>query len=118
MAKLSNTNIMVLVIIEILLFYGAKYNVVGQCDSDMQSLVTQCAMYVEKFLPQLDPSEGCCNVIKSANFPCVCQHITQAVLQIIDINKVVYVAKTCGKPLPSGTNCGGITRLFNLINFV
>ncbi|XP_020240568.1 uncharacterized protein LOC109819292 [Cajanus cajan] len=109
MARMMDTNIVILAMIGILVFFGANKNVVaGQC-LGMQGLITQCAMYVEKFGPMMNPSPECCYQIKNADDSCLCQHITNAVLQFIDLQKVIYVTQSCGTPIPSGTNCGGIT---------
>ncbi|TKY49651.1 lipid-transfer protein DIR [Spatholobus suberectus] len=110
MARMINTNLVILAIIGILVFFGANKNVVvGQCQGDMTGLVTQCAMYVQKSGPKMNPSPECCHEIKIADGSCLCQHLTKAMLQFIDVQKVIYVAQSCGKPIPSGTNCGGVT---------
>ncbi|KAJ7982288.1 Protease inhibitor/seed storage/lipid transfer family protein [Quillaja saponaria] len=113
MARL-NTNFMVLatfVMTGILVFSGTNNVVLGQgCQGDLQGLITQCAIYVQKAGPKMDPSQGCCNVIKTVDIPCVCQHITAEIERVIDIQKVVYVAQFCGRPLASGTKCGSKKR--------
>ena len=38
--------------------------------------------------------------------PCICQHITPAMENLISMDKVVYVLKFCRKPLMPGTKCG------------
>ncbi|XP_019055234.1 PREDICTED: uncharacterized protein LOC109115535 [Nelumbo nucifera] len=80
-----------------------------ECQSDIEGLIRECTKYVTKIGPKIPPSQACCDVVKNANFQCVCQHVTQQVEQIISIDKVVYVADTCGKPLPHGQKCGDIT---------
>ncbi|KAJ7949287.1 Bifunctional inhibitor/lipid-transfer protein/seed storage 2S albumin superfamily protein [Quillaja saponaria] len=112
MARL-NPNFMVLAtfaITGILMFSGTNNVVLGQgCQGDFQGLITQCSMYVQKTGPKTDPSQGCCNVIKAADIPCICQHITPEVERVIDMEKVVYVAQFCGRPLAHGTKCGSYT---------
>ncbi|KAL2337112.1 hypothetical protein Fmac_011558 [Flemingia macrophylla] len=116
MARMMNTNIVILEIIGILVIFGAnKKNVVAGACPGTQGLVTECAMYVEKSGPEMNPSQGCCIQIQNAGDWCLCQHITKAMLQFIDMQKVIFVAESCGKPIPPGTNCGGI-GIFNQIN--
>ncbi|CAA2934874.1 bifunctional inhibitor lipid-transfer seed storage 2S albumin superfamily [Olea europaea subsp. europaea] len=81
----------------------------SQCQGNFQGLVQECSQYVQKGGPRKNPSQGCCNVVKSVDLPCVCQHITQEVEQIISMEKATYVAGFCGKPIPHGTKCGSYT---------
>nr|DAD42569.1 TPA_asm: hypothetical protein HUJ06_000799 [Nelumbo nucifera] len=76
------------------------------CEGDLEGLVEQCEQFVQKQGPQVPPSQACCDVVKKANISCVCQHITKEVEQMISIDKVFYVAKYCGNPIPQGTQCG------------
>lgn len=121
MTRMFNTNlVMILAIIGILVFSSANNVVVGQCPG-MEGLITQCSEYVEKSGPEMSPSPQCCHEIENADTPCLCQHFNKAILQFIDIQKVIYVARSCGKPIPSGTTCGGIyymEKRFNQTNFV
>lgn len=108
-----STNLLVILgIIGILVFSNGNKNLVaGQCQGDVKGLITECAEYVQKSGPVVNPSKLCCNEIKSfaASDPtCLCKNLPQAVLQLIDIHKVIYVANSCGEPIPSGTKCGGI----------
>ncbi|KAL2536890.1 Bifunctional inhibitor/lipid-transfer protein/seed storage 2S albumin superfamily protein [Forsythia ovata] len=80
--------------------------VFAQCQGNFQGLVQECSKYVQKGGPKQKPSQGCCNVVKAVDLPCVCQHITKDVEQIISMEKASYVAAVCGKPLPRGTKCG------------
>ncbi|CAI9781702.1 unnamed protein product [Fraxinus pennsylvanica] len=81
----------------------------AQCQGNFQGLVQECSQYVQKGGPKQKPSQGCCNVVKTVNLSCVCQHITPDVEQIISMEKAAYVAGFCGKPLPHGTKCGSYT---------
>ncbi|KAF2301110.1 hypothetical protein GH714_020149 [Hevea brasiliensis] len=84
-----------------------KYIGLGQpCEGDLQGLITQCAMYVQKGGPRMDPSQGCCNVIKYVDIPCVCKYISKEIEDVIDMDKVVHVADFCSKPLSHGVKCG------------
>ncbi|KAK6928840.1 Bifunctional inhibitor/plant lipid transfer protein/seed storage helical domain [Dillenia turbinata] len=76
------------------------------CAGDIQGLVTQCGRFVQKAGPKVAPSPACCSVVKAANVPCICQSVTKAVEQAVSMEKVVYVAQTCGKPLSHGAKCG------------
>lgn len=78
----------------------------AQCEDDMQGLITQCARYVTKEGPEERPSQGCCSFVQKVDFECVCEHLTPQILQIISMDKAVFVAAACGKPLPYGTKCG------------
>ncbi|XP_051134611.1 putative lipid-transfer protein DIR1 [Andrographis paniculata] len=81
----------------------------GQCRGDFQGLVRQCSRFVQKTGPKSNPSSECCNVVKNVDFQCVCQHVTGEVEQIISMEKAVYVAASCGRPLVHGTKCGSYT---------
>ncbi|TKY49650.1 lipid-transfer protein DIR [Spatholobus suberectus] len=124
MARMINTNLVILAIIGILVLSGANKNVVvGQCQGNMQGFITQCAMYVQKSGPKVNPSPECCHEIKNVtDASCLCQNLTKATLQFVDIQKMIYVAQFYGKPIPSGTNCGGVTMLSsnggNYLNFM
>ncbi|KAK7323408.1 hypothetical protein VNO77_26880 [Canavalia gladiata] len=110
MARIMNTNLMILVIVGTVLFSSANNNaVVGQCQGDMPGLITQCGIYVQKFTPKMTPSAECCSVIKDVDVPCMCEHLTKEMLLFVDMQKVFYVTQECGKPIPSGTNCAGST---------
>jgi len=81
--------------------------VVGQC-SGMGGLIKECGVYVKRSGPQMNPSRKCCEEIKNADVACVCNHLTNHMLQLIDMQKLHNVADSCGRPIPSGTKCGGI----------
>ncbi|KAM5574198.1 protein LIM3-like [Rosa sericea] len=85
--------------------------VLGQaCQGDMQGLMTQCAVYVQKgtVLPST-PSQGCCTAIRTLDIPCACQHVTKMVEQLVDMDKVVKVVRSCGIDIPRGMKCGSYT---------
>nr|DAD29510.1 TPA_asm: hypothetical protein HUJ06_030978 [Nelumbo nucifera] len=79
------------------------------CLSDVHNLEIQCKQFVLKAGPKLPPSQGCCAVVKKADIPCACKYITKEVEQSISVDKVVYVAQSCGKELPHGMKCGCVT---------
>ena len=77
------------------------------CDQDLQNLIANCQDYV-KFPadPKIPPSSACCGVIQRANIPCLCSKVTPTVETLICMDKVVYVASYCKRPLRPGSNCG------------
>ncbi|KAH7864292.1 hypothetical protein Vadar_027953 [Vaccinium darrowii] len=78
----------------------------GQCRGDLNGLMSQCAAFVQKPGPKVNPSGECCKVVKSVDVPCVCGHIPKEAEQIISMDKAVYVAEFCGIPLRHGMKCG------------
>ncbi|KAJ7949286.1 Protease inhibitor/seed storage/lipid transfer protein family protein [Quillaja saponaria] len=112
MARLS-INFMVLATFTItgILTFSVNSNVVlaQKCKGDIQDLKTQCSTYVQKGGPRTDPSQGCCNLIKTADIPCFCRRFGADMEKEVDMDKMVYVAEFCGKPLASGTKCGSFT---------
>ncbi|CAO2166716.1 unnamed protein product [Urochloa humidicola] len=80
---------------------------VGDCNQDLQDLITNCQDYV-KFPadPKIPPSAACCTVIHRVNIPCLCSKVTPTVETLICMDKVVYVANYCKRPLKPGSQCG------------
>ncbi|KAM4082270.1 hypothetical protein ACJW30_11G159200 [Castanea mollissima] len=113
MAMYFNTNILLLAFFAItgILFSSNKNNMVvgDDCQGDMQGLVAQCAMYVQKSMPKMNPSQQCCSVIQRADMPCVCQHMTKDVVKMVDMKKVIFVVQYYGRPVAPGTTCGSYT---------
>ncbi|KAF9595175.1 hypothetical protein IFM89_037604 [Coptis chinensis] len=79
------------------------------CEGDFQGLVKECARFVSKIGGKADPSQPCCDIVKKVDVPCVCNHISKDVENIISMQKVVFVAQFCGKPLAHGSKCGSYT---------
>ncbi|KAL6884660.1 hypothetical protein ACP4OV_010596 [Aristida adscensionis] len=79
----------------------------GSCDQDLQDLIANCQDYV-KFPanPKIPPSATCCGVIQRVNIPCLCSKVTPTVETLICMDKVVYVANYCKRPLKPGSRCG------------
>lgn len=65
-----------------------------------------CLNFIRKDRSQLPPSPECCNYIKQFTMKCTCQIITKEIEETISMEKLVYVAKSCGYPLSPGTKCG------------
>ena len=94
-------------------FSDSRNMAYAQCEGDIPSLISQCAKYVRKEGPKIQPSKACCTVAKQANIPCLCKYVTKEVEQYVDIGKAVYVAQYCGIPLQHGSKCGGTSFFFN-----
>ncbi|PIA48262.1 hypothetical protein AQUCO_01400682v1 [Aquilegia coerulea] len=77
-----------------------------QCKGDVEGLIRECAQYVQRPGPKTRPSQGCCNIIKKVDVLCACKRITKEVEQIISMEKVFYVLKSCGGNMRRGTKCG------------
>ncbi|KAJ4880567.1 Bifunctional inhibitor/lipid-transfer protein/seed storage 2S albumin superfamily protein [Raphanus sativus] len=78
----------------------------GTCQGDIEGLMRECAVYVQRPGPKVNPSAGCCSVVKRSDVGCACGRITASVQKMIDMDKVVHVTAFCGKPLSHGTKCG------------
>lgn len=93
--------------------------VTAQCGGSIPDLISQCQQYVQKTGPQVKPSAACCTVLKKFNVNCMCQYITQDIVNLISVPKAIYVANTCGLNLPHGKKCGGkyILPILFIISF-
>ncbi|XP_058782653.1 uncharacterized protein LOC131657200 [Vicia villosa] len=51
-------------------------NVNGEdCENDILSMNIECLIYMNKDLQEpIPPNDRCCDIIKTANFPCVCKN--------------------------------------------
>ncbi|PKI62991.1 uncharacterized protein LOC116201789 [Punica granatum] len=76
------------------------------CQGDPRALADQCSPFVKKGAPKEDPSRGCCDAVKDADIGCICQNLPKEIEQLLDMEKVVFVAGFCGKPLGHGSKCG------------
>ncbi|KAL6616226.1 hypothetical protein ACP70R_038496 [Stipagrostis hirtigluma subsp. patula] len=80
------------------------------CDNDLNGLVNECKQYVMyPANPKIPPSDGCCGVVQKANVPCLCSKVNKEIEKIVCMEKVVYVADYCKKPLQPGSQCGSYT---------
>ncbi|KAJ6691953.1 LIPID TRANSFER PROTEIN [Salix purpurea] len=89
-----------------------NHKVSANCKEIVPSLVSNCSRFVRVPGPKVPPSAACCKVAQAvtvADVPCFCKLITPAVQKVISMEKVVYVARTCGLPVPPGTVCGSYT---------
>ncbi|KAK2641310.1 hypothetical protein Ddye_023073 [Dipteronia dyeriana] len=98
------------VALALLVFAGTlilgNHGVLADCEETITQLVLHCLQFVRPDPAQRPPSSQCCAVLKSANIPCVCSHVTPDVEKIVSMKKVVFVARTCGAHIPPGTKCG------------
>ena len=79
----------------------------GDCDQDLQDLMSSCQQYVHfPADPKIPPSPACCSVVQRVNIPCLCSKVTPTVEALICMDKVVYVASYCKRPLQPGSTCG------------
>lgn len=80
--------------------------------NDLSTLQAQCLKFVQKSGPSENPSQGCCKEVREIDVQCVCDDllsdnsIAQLLINQLNLEKVVSVAKFCGKQLPSGKKCG------------
>ncbi|VVB17294.1 unnamed protein product [Arabis nemorensis] len=98
----------VLICLTIILIISGSLLVSGQgtCQGDIEGLMKECAVYMQRPGPKLNPSQACCRVVKKSDIPCACGRVTASVQKMIDMDKVVHVTAFCGKPLVHGTKCG------------
>ncbi|CAD6212341.1 unnamed protein product [Miscanthus lutarioriparius] len=74
------------------------------CHNDIVALRTTCYDYVQEGGRTLPPSSNCCaTLISLTNVPCVCDYLGSDL--DIDLDKVLYVCRSCGVAIPRG--CGG-----------
>ncbi|XP_010557508.1 PREDICTED: uncharacterized protein LOC104826487 [Tarenaya hassleriana] len=79
------------------------------CGADLMGLISECQRYVGKSGPKIPPSPSCCALIRPIDVPCACRYISRDVMSYVDMDKVVYVARSCGKKIASGYKCGSYT---------
>ncbi|XP_050225739.1 uncharacterized protein LOC126675180 [Mercurialis annua] len=83
----------------------------AQCDGKvpLTELVLQCSQYIGNNGPTIPPLEACCQVVKQADIPCGCQLVTPTIEQIVSMEKVIFVARSCGLQINPGFKCGSYT---------
>ncbi|KAK7276886.1 hypothetical protein RIF29_18032 [Crotalaria pallida] len=84
-------------------------SIAADCDdSQMASILQKCDEFIQKGGQNIPPSQKCCSVLKDVDFPCICDtYVTPPVEDAISIEKLIYVAKSCGCQVPpSGAKCG------------
>ncbi|CAL5201536.1 unnamed protein product [Lathyrus oleraceus] len=96
-------------------------NVKGEdCERDILGMNIECMYYMNIGLPEepIPPNDRCCNVLKTANVPCVCKnglsrklpfYPNKTYADAISWKKVMYCFDKCGRPLPHGFHCDRFT---------
>lgn len=113
-----------LVILAIALFMIGSDNVhvakAQVCGANLSGLMNECQRYVSNAGPNSQPpSRSCCALIRPIDVPCACRYVSRDVTNYIDMDKVVYVARSCGKKIPSGYKCGSkYLSCFSYYSFV
>ncbi|CAN1813797.1 hypothetical protein LINPERHAP1_LOCUS26960 [Linum perenne] len=90
----------------VVMFCHCSGQIFGPCAGNMPGLIMECARYVQRMGPPIDPSPACCSVLKTVDVPCICSRLPEAATAIVDMDKVVHVAMFCGVVLPHGLKCG------------
>ncbi|KAB1225567.1 hypothetical protein CJ030_MR1G002476 [Morella rubra] len=84
---------------------GERRTLAQSCgDTDVAGLVSQCETYVSKSGPKVKPSKECCAVVNAVNVPCVCKLVSKQIEGLINMEKVVFVARSCGKEVAKAQN--------------
>lgn len=65
-----------------------------------------CQMFIEKEGEKVAPSADCCQLVNEIGMPCTCKLVTKEIEDTISMEKLIFVAQSCGQPLQKGTNCG------------
>ncbi|RWV79226.1 hypothetical protein GW17_00059687, partial [Ensete ventricosum] len=82
---------------------GAPVRAQRMCGADLGQLLAQCPEYVAP-APRKDPSKECCaDEVQKADVVCLCKNIPSEVEKKSSMEIAVYVAKFCGKSVPSGS---------------
>ncbi|KAL6853507.1 hypothetical protein ACP4OV_019536 [Aristida adscensionis] len=80
------------------------------CDNDVKDLTEKCKQFVMfPANPKIPPSAECCAVVQKVDVPCLCSKVTPGIEKVVCMEKVVYVADYCKKPLQPGSKCGSYT---------
>ncbi|KAF3957914.1 hypothetical protein CMV_017115 [Castanea mollissima] len=105
MAMYFNANIFLLAFfaIAVILFSGNNNNmVVGHgksCEAEyLQGLISQCTDHLKKNMPKTNPSSHCCAVVSKVDLPCLSKQLPKEILEMIDVDKVDFVTKSCCRP--------------------
>lgn len=88
----------------------------AQSCGDISGLVSKCLIFVTKLGPKIPPSPDCCGVLKGSDIPCACKHVTKEIETFVSMEKVVYIAQTCGISVPHGMKCGSKAIISTFLN--
>ncbi|MCL7023645.1 hypothetical protein MKW94_006823 [Papaver nudicaule] len=110
MARAISNNLLQLCLFLVLVstILTSTCNAVPGCDDEAKALAGLCGKYVLKPGPKIPPSEDCCLLVRQADVTCACMHATIEVVKLISLDKVFYVADTCGRKIPPVKKCGSI----------
>ncbi|RWR97889.1 hypothetical protein CKAN_02735900 [Cinnamomum micranthum f. kanehirae] len=69
---------------------------------NFRGIMGDCAQSLRRLKPgekQIPPSEGCCNAVQHTDLTCACSKVNKYFEAIICMDKVVYIANYCKRPL-------------------
>ncbi|EEC68176.1 hypothetical protein OsI_36124 [Oryza sativa Indica Group] len=80
---------------------------VDKCERDLDLLMGSCEEYL-RFPAEAKaaPSMACCGAVRRVDVGCLCGMVTPEVEQYVCMDKAVYVAAYCHRPLLPGSYCG------------
>ncbi|KAB8115295.1 hypothetical protein EE612_055617, partial [Oryza sativa] len=78
-----------------------------KCERDLDLLMGSCEGYL-RFPAEAKaaPSRACCGAVRRVDVGCLCGMVTPEVEQYVCMDKAVYVAAYCHRPLLPGSYCG------------
>ncbi|XP_052135073.1 uncharacterized protein LOC127753702 [Oryza glaberrima] len=78
-----------------------------RCEKDLDLLMGSCEGYL-RFPAEAKaaPSRACCGAVRRVDVGCLCGMVTPEVEQYVCMDKAVYVAAYCHRPLLPGSYCG------------
>ncbi|KAI4306747.1 hypothetical protein L6164_030000 [Bauhinia variegata] len=97
----------VLMVAGTLIVRSSSLPVNGNCRGSTPTLISDCKNFVQKGGQQTTPSADCCHVVKAVGAGCLCSLLSGPAANAIDINKAVFVVRSCGLTLQPGSKCGG-----------
>lgn len=113
MATLLKPTLITIFIITIQLVKGFNSEADEQqqpCGSvDGLAVLLGCQNFLLKDGPKVPPSGDCCKAVEEIGMNCTCKIITKDIEAILSMEKLVFVAQSCGQPLAPGTQCGSKT---------
>ncbi|KAL6629022.1 hypothetical protein ACP70R_028787 [Stipagrostis hirtigluma subsp. patula] len=77
------------------------------CENEKVLLFEVCKKSLTKYPSKfVHPSQECFQTVLATDMPCVCRILTPQDEETINVERLVRVARDCGRPLPVGTHCG------------
>ena len=105
-ANMKSLALAMLMVVASILLISGNHKVSAKCQGSIPNLISKCSTFVQKAGPENPPSADCCAVVMGLDIPCVCNLVTQAIENMISMDKAVYVGRTCGLSIQSGQKCG------------